>query len=429
MSNNICLFEDDNFEDLYPLSLTRPLYEIRLGMMSLRERLERLYPQGELFLLCREYLAEYLKNSLPQAKVMEVERLKREGALLINGRALPSSKKLSGDIPIKGEEELGLKGDIPVYARLSGEKIKALGELNIIPKSELLKLKGKIKTKDIEIELINYPWDLIRLNGKTLIEDFSSCPGQAGISGYLDERAVLYGEKARLHLSKESRVEAGVIINLEDGPVYIGEKAKVRPPTIIDGPCYIGPGTIIDGAKIRSETSIGQVCRIGGEVEASIIHGYTNKHHDGFLGHAYLGEWVNLGAMATNSDLKNNYGDVRVYVRGEFRKSGEIKLGSFIGDYSKLGIGTLLNTGAVVGVGCNIFGGGTIPPKFIPSFCWGDGKEFAEYALERCIKDAETIMGRRKIKQSEAHRKIMRYVHEITEPERKKVIAGHEQAI
>jgi len=175
------------------------------------------------------------------------------------------------------------------------------------------------------------------------------------------------------------------------------------------------------GAKIYGGTSVGEMCKVGGEVEGTIIHGYTNKQHDGFLGHSYIGKRVNLGAGTNNSDLKNNYGRVKVFVDGDFVDSGRMFVGLTMGDHSTTGIHTMFNTGSVVGVCCNVFGAG-FPPKFIPSFSWGGGKEFSEYDLPKGIETARRMMARRQVEMGKSYEKMLRDVYRKTAEYRKRFL-------
>jgi UDP-N-acetylglucosamine diphosphorylase / glucose-1-phosphate thymidylyltransferase / UDP-N-acetylgalactosamine diphosphorylase / glucosamine-1-phosphate N-acetyltransferase / galactosamine-1-phosphate N-acetyltransferase len=185
----------------------------------------------------------------------------------------------------------------------------------------------------------------------------------------------------------------------------------------------VGPGALIASARVRGETSIGPVCRIGGEVEASIVQGYSNKHHDGFLGHSYLGEWVNIGAMTTTSDLKNTYGTIRVVLEGEGQlDSGTIKLGAFLADHVKLGIGLHLTGGSVIGIGSNIFGIHSAP-KTVPPFIWG-GEVFREYRIDGMVEVARKVMGRRKRALEPAYETVLRTVFAQTRPSRSTINVG-----
>ena len=180
----------------------------------------------------------------------------------------------------------------------------------------------------------------------------------------------------------------------------------------------MGNGSSIKiGAKIYEGTSIGEFCKVGGEVEESIIHSHSNKQHDGFLGHAYLGQWVNLGADTNNSDLKNNYGNVKVHVNGDLVDSGSMFVGLFMGDHSKAGINTMFNTGTSVGTMCNVFGSG-FPPKYIPSFSWGGAEKMVEHDLSKAVETARQVMARRKKKLTAEHEKVFRYLFERTRERR-----------
>jgi UDP-N-acetylglucosamine diphosphorylase/glucosamine-1-phosphate N-acetyltransferase len=191
------------------------------------------------------------------------------------------------------------------------------------------------------------------------------------------------------------------------------------PQSTIAGPTYIGKGSTIKvGAKIYAGTSIGEVCKVGGEVEESIMHSYSNKQHDGFLGHAYVGMWVNLGAGTSNSDLKNDYGIVRVEIGGETIDTGSMYVGATIGDHSKTGILTALNTGTIVGTGCNLYGA-VLHDKFVPSFTWGEGGAYVEYRLEKFLRVARSVMARRKMELSTAEESMLREAFSLTADERK----------
>jgi UDP-N-acetylglucosamine diphosphorylase / glucose-1-phosphate thymidylyltransferase / UDP-N-acetylgalactosamine diphosphorylase / glucosamine-1-phosphate N-acetyltransferase / galactosamine-1-phosphate N-acetyltransferase len=215
-----------------------------------------------------------------------------------------------------------------------------------------------------------------------------------------------------------------VVIDAANGPVYIDEGAEVHPFTRIEGPCYIGRKSILLGAKCREGNSIGPTCRIGGEVEESIIQGYSNKYHDGFLGHAYVGEWVNLGALTTNSDLKNDYSSVSVILDGKRPIStGSTKVGSLIGDHTKTSIGTLLNTGAYVGAMALIAATGKPLPKFIPSFAWFlEGVVTKGFGKRSLYDTARTAAGRRKRQFTAAQEAMWDEIFDLTAPERNEAI-------
>jgi UDP-N-acetylglucosamine diphosphorylase/glucosamine-1-phosphate N-acetyltransferase len=208
------------------------------------------------------------------------------------------------------------------------------------------------------------------------------------------------------------------VLDAEDGPIFIDEGATIMANASLQGPLFVGAkSTIKMGAKIYEGTSIGPVCKVGGEVEESIFHAYSNKQHEGFLGHAYLGEWVNLGADTNNSDLKNNYGTVRVHIDGKTIDSGLLFVGLFMGDHAKSGINTMFNTGTVVGVMSNVFGA-DYPDKLVPSFAWGGAASCETYACEKALQVARRVMARRNRELTKAQEAVLRQVFELTAHER-----------
>ena len=192
------------------------------------------------------------------------------------------------------------------------------------------------------------------------------------------------------------------------------------PNAVIEGPASIGDRTVVKvGAKIYHGTSIGRECKVGGEVEASIVQSYTNKQHDGFLGHSYLGSWVNIGADTNTSDLKNTYGSVKVQLELERIDTGMQFVGVMMGDHSKTGINVMFDSGTVVGVSCNVYGAG-LPPKFVPGFSWGDGKSLSVYDLEKGLETARRVLLRRDITMTDAYERLYRHVFAATRSSRKK---------
>jgi UDP-N-acetylglucosamine diphosphorylase/glucosamine-1-phosphate N-acetyltransferase len=276
------------------------------------------------------------------------------------------------------------------------------------------------RTEEVEVQLIEYPWDLVHQNGPQIDADWKLSGYHGQIEGHIYDGAILIN-RDEIFVGQGAKVKPGAILDAESGPVIIEPGATIFPNAAIEGPAFIGEKSLIKiGAKIYEGTSIGEVCKVGGEVEETIIHSYSNKQHDGFLGHSYLGMWVNLGADTNNSDLKNNYGNVKVYVDGEMVDSGSMFVGLTMGDHSKSGINTMFNTGTVVGVSCNVYGGG-FPPKFIPSFTWGGAEGLVEYRLDKALETARAVMSRRKIDLTSADEELMRGIFEATAKERAKL--------
>ena len=222
-----------------------------------------------------------------------------------------------------------------------------------------------------------------------------------------------------------------VVIDAEHGPVYIDEGAEIHPFTRIEGPCYIGKNSILLGAKCREGNSIGPFCRIGGELEESIIHGFSNKYHDGFIGHSYVGQWVNLGALTTNSDLKNDYSNVSVMLDGKTSiDTGSTKVGSLIGDHTKTSIGTLFNTGSYVGAMAIIMATGKPLPKFIPSFSWFiEGNVTKGFGRRSLYQTAEKATGRRNGQWTQAEQAMWDVIFEMTASPRKEAIRKGRRAM
>jgi len=288
----------------------------------------------------------------------------------------------------------------PLAGKPIGEIVAALAE--------------KLPTREIAVTLVDYPWNLVQHNPKALVQDFAAL-GKSGVEGKMHEMAAVVGDRQQLWVGPGAVVHPFVAIDLSNGPVVIDEGAEVHPHTRIEGPGYIGKKTIVVGGKIREGCSIGPVCRVGGEVEESIIHGYSNKYHDGFLGHAYVGEWVNLGALTTNSDLKNDYTGVKVRVRSALVDSEDTKVGSFIGDHTKTSIGTLFNTGTVVGCMVNCVAHGGLMPKYIPSCALViKGAITRGQTFQDILTTARTAMGRRKRELTEADQALLEHVRTIT---------------
>jgi UDP-N-acetylglucosamine diphosphorylase/glucosamine-1-phosphate N-acetyltransferase len=269
-----------------------------------------------------------------------------------------------------------------------------------------------------EFEFYDYLWDMVDLNGNEIGIDFVEQTKGINLGRMLGDARIdssariLSGEL--LYIAPDAEIAGGVVIDNREGPVYIDKGAKIGPLSFIEGPCYVGKNAQIFRGNIRAGCSFGPQCRVGGEVEASIFQGFTNKYHDGFMGHAYLGSWVNLGAMTTNSDLKNNYGPISVSLNGEIVDTGRMKIGSFIGDHTKTGIGTLLNTGISIGFSCNIYGGTLVTSREVPSFSWGDESGYAVYRIDKALEVARTVMDRRGEPLTVAHEKLFHSLFEMT---------------
>jgi UDP-N-acetylglucosamine diphosphorylase/glucosamine-1-phosphate N-acetyltransferase len=328
--------------------------------------------------------------------------------LAVNGRFLPSVDIIKNIGDLEGGEALVCDDFIVVYR--GNNKNEDL--LNLHSPEGYEKIRSSAKALNVDAEGFQYIWNLVEMNPRLIMEEFARFRELAAKKESYPYDVSIIGQ-ADIYIHDSVEIAPSVVIDASGGPVIIEEKTKIEPFSFIQGPCYIGPDCRIVGGRIRSGTSLGPTCRVGGEVEESIMLGYCNKYHEGFLGHAYLGEWVNLGALTTNSDLKNNYKEITADIGGENIQTGSIKVGSFIGDHTKTGIGTMLNTGINIGFSCNLYGAGLFPQKSIKSFSWGEPGNLQNYKLDKAIETAEISMGRRDIAFSQTHRKLFEDIHKL----------------
>lgn len=380
MSAALYVFDDHVTRSWDPLHLTRPGGELLFGALLLRERAEDYWK-----VKCRGHVSSESLSGFSEP-----------GSPPVVG---PSG--ISSDSPrlfqVARAALAGLPPDLP------GEKATLFLEGNVVgwflpagasspPPHAFLSpepLEGSLRL-EVSGRLLREPWNLMAENPEQLREDIPRLfPGYAADD--LPGCHIL--GNGLVSLGTDVEVEPGSVFDVRKGPIRLSDGVVVRTQTRLEGPAFVGPGTTLLGGAL-SEVSLGPACKIRGEVESTVVLGFTNKAHDGFLGHSYLGRWINLGAMTTNSDLKNNYGPVRVGGFDGPRDTGLRKVGCLLGDHVKTGIGTMLNTGTVVGTGSNIFGG-RMPPTYVPPFSWGSGQELSEYKLEKFLEVAETVMGRR----------------------------------
>ncbi|MGQ9596512.1 MAG: putative sugar nucleotidyl transferase [Thermoproteota archaeon] len=416
-----CIFEDEKYDMLYPLTLTRATFELRCGTMIIFERIRRILGVDTVFFL-RDYLAPVFKERFGNMIVNDMRSLDNDDVIFINGRWLPKPDQHFED----DEVVVTSKEDI-VYLKAKKNTVRRVLSEDIGKTME--NLRSELSVKEVETRMMGYPWDLIKYNHEMLEEDFEAYRSRKEGLAALDPRVAVVGERDMLYVSRTAQIHPFAVLDTTSGPIIIEDDARIYPFSRLEGPCYIGRDSWVVRGNIREDTSIGPVCRVGGEVEASVISGYSNKYHTGFLGHSYVGEWVNIGALTTNSDLKNDYSTVDVYVKGKLLDTGDIKIGSFIGDHTKFGIGCLLNTGTVVGVACVILGGDVLP-KHIPSFCWyADGRLRKGSGLRRTVEAERRVMSRRKVTMSDAYAKMLEKIYQDSKEERETLIRRSEMAL
>ena len=403
--------------NFYPLTLGRPLWELRIGMSSLAEKLAAKIQPDDTAYFVPDYMADVYRAQVEQP-VNDLTALDGNDLMLVN----PVVKAESFKVPAKGASEIGLdEQGMVIYARINKDDVKRLASGDI--ETFIASAKAKLTNVSCKLPVWNYVWDLVLANGEQITAEFAAA-GQTGVEGTLEQPVAIRGSKKDVYVAPGVTVHPMVTIDAEHGPVYIDERAEIHPFSRIEGPCYIGKDSILLGAKCREGNSIGPCCRIGGEVEESIIHGYSNKYHDGFLGHSYVGEWVNLGAQTSNSDLKNDYSNVSVMLDGQRSiDTGSNKVGSLIGDHVKTSIGTLLNTGSYLGAMALIMATGKPLPKHIPSFGWFiEGIVTKGFGKGRLYETAKTAMSRRKCEWTPAMETMWNAIFEMTAPVRKKAI-------
>lgn len=376
--------------NFFPLALSRPIWDLRCGMTSLAEKLIAKAGARDVAGFVPPYLAEAYREQ-SNWPINDAASLADDDLLLVNARV----KVDELDIQPTGTSEAAFdtNGEC-LFARIAKADLDRLNTDSI--EALVDSAREGLPRSDTSPATWNYTWELVLANADQLTKDFAAA-GRSGNEGAVEHPSSIRGSQNDVYIAPGARLHPMVVIDAEHGPVYIDEGAEIHSFSRIEGPCYVGKKSILLGAKCREGNSIGPVCRIGGEVEESIVQGYSNKYHDGFLGHAYVGEWVNLGALTTNSDLKNDYSSVSVTLDGKTPiDTGSNKVGSLIGDHTKTSIGTLFNTGSYVGAMTLIVATGKPLPKFLPSFGWFvEGYVSKGFGRGKLYSTAATAMGRR----------------------------------
>lgn len=401
----VVLYEDGQHRSFGPLTCLRPVFALRCGALCLHEKLERRRRGWRVLLLPRPALAAVFSEQFPERGV---SGLADEPTVLLSARAVPDEPLLKALEAASGETIFVASG-VPVGARVERNvrdrveaRARAGGDVGAL---------GLSATTDVPARVVSYPWDLVRLTADEITADAAVIGGMGEVRGSVHPGAHLV-EPGRIAIGDGSTVAAGAVIDATAGPVLIGAGAVVMANAVVIGPAAIGDRSSVKaGARIYGGTSVGPACKVGGEVEGSVFQSHANKQHDGFLGHSYLGSWVNIGAATDNSDLKNNYGSVRVEIDGEVRDTGLAFVGATIGDHTKTAIGTKLNTGTVVGIFCSVLSTG-FPPRHIPAFSWGGPGGFALHEIDRALDTARRVMARRGEKLTPAAEALIRGVYE-----------------
>ena len=407
------IFEDQNFDSFYPISLTRPVWEILAGTYSFRQRLEKFIRKNfkvksDLYFFSRDFLVPYYQERYPQLKINDYSIFKEnnqdEEFLFINATSFPEkffSNLTSGTILTKK--------NIPLIARIRlkdlNPKLKSISKIILTAKSRQQKARHNI-TK------IDYLYELISRNKEIIAQDFSTFTKKNKSNSTINFQII--GPKKNLHLEDKVEIAPQVVFDLTSGPIIIKKGTKIAPFTFIEGPVFIAENCLLLGPKIKGGTSIGPNCRLGGEIEQSIFQGFSNKYHDGFIGNSFVGEWVNLGALTTNSDLRNDYGPVKLSLPNKIIETKTHKLGCFIGDFTKTSIGTLINTGTIIGPGGMLANPGMLTPYHLPPF-----SEYRNLELKKIVdfkkfeKTAFLMTSRREVLFSSKYKALLKYLFKL----------------
>ena len=388
---NYILFDGSARNQLLPFTFTRPVAELRIGILTIREKWERI-----LQTTTSTVTEDYLSHKWPMVEMYE--------NIMINASFLPTPEFLVQIQNLKPNHAIFYEEDVVAFYSFEEQEI----DFNAFTQ---LELQG-------DAFQIAHTWDIFSKNGDALLADFElltknresePIPGSNNIIGL-----------ENIFMEVGAKVEFATL-NASTGPIYIGADSEIMEGSLIRGPFALCENSTLKmGAKIYGPTTVGPFSRIGGEVNNSVIFGHSNKGHEGFLGNSVLGEWCNLGADTNNSNLKNNYAEVRLWDYGTegFAKTGLQFCGLMMGDHSKCGINTMFNTGTVVGVSTNIFGTGFLR-NFIPSFSWGGSSGMTTYKTEKAFEVAKIVMNRRQIEFLEVDRAILEHIFEETKKWRK----------
>ncbi len=390
---NLILFDcHKTRENLFPLTHTRPVADIRVGILTIREKWEKLLNQNS-----HSLTEEYLLDKFPGVN-------NPSPALYINGAFLPDEKLLAAIQKLGALQSLVCQGE-PMAFKTDKHHLNYENFEAIVKGFTPVEYSGTAQS-------VQNLWDIFKLNGDALKADFAMLTAGRKSQPFSATNQLI-GKVENVFLEPGAVVECS-ILNTTNGPVYVGKDAEIMEGCAIRGPFAMGEHAVLKMlAKVYGATTLGPHCKAGGELNNVVFFSYSNKAHDGFLGNSVIGEWCNIGADTNNSNLKNNYGEVEIfnYREGKATNTGLVFCGLFMADHAKSGINTMFNTGTVVGVSANVFGG-DFPPKFIPSFSWGNSRWLRTYELDKSLEVATKMMERRDIKLTEADIKILKTVFE-----------------
>ncbi|MBU0517998.1 hypothetical protein KKA00_01575 [bacterium] len=394
MTDTVILYEDDAAISLEPISLTRPVWDLRCGIRCLSDKIISHFPNASIYGITRDYLRPASKIPLPPDNISE-DVLCISGACLAGVKFTEIEKLQPGEAAVNRARIVAFRGKAPAgwqagtFLTLEGFQI--------------------VEVSDNVCRSLQYTWDLVNAMNDENAREARQLFKLGTVDGHLMRSVTLINE-SEIYIGSGAQVSPQVLLDASHGPIVIDEGVKIGANSVIEGPTVIGLKSQVKPLTHIRGSCLGEQCRVGGEVSVSIIQGYTNKQHGGFLGHSFLGEWCNLGSGTETSNLKNNYTPVKVQVGDKLIDSGTLFVGLTMGDHSKTAIGTVLNTGTVVGVGCIVFGAG-FPPRNIPSFHWGGAEKLTRYHLKPTIETAQQVMHRRDRALTDNDREILTWIY------------------
>jgi UDP-N-acetylglucosamine diphosphorylase/glucosamine-1-phosphate N-acetyltransferase len=392
---NFILFDDERYANFLPLTYTRPVAEIRCGILTIQEKWEHIVG-----IKLHYKTMDYLQEKFPFQTTAD--------NVFINSGLFPSKSLTEAILNLKSGDCL-IKENTLLAARMNEESAKQFDIANTV-----LNAHNIIFQDDIMV--LNNLWDIFSLNDRAIRDDFQRLT-QGRTSQPISSTNQVIGDQ--LFIEEGAKVECSMI-NTSTGPVYIGRDAEIMEGCMVRGPFALGSHAVLKmGAKVYGATTLGEGCKVGGEVNNVVFFANSSKAHDGFVGNAVIGEWCNIGADSNNSNLKNNYEEVKLWSesKNSFVKTGLQFCGLIMGDHSKCGINTMFNTGTVVGVSCNIYGAG-FPRNFVPSFSWGSAAGFTEYQINKAANTAARVFARRNLEFDAAELRLFQKVYLLTAEQR-----------
>lgn len=394
----LCFFSDRKSKNFLPLTLTRPVFDLRLGILTIQEKWEKYLNTQFTAGIYEEYLSSVFKSH-------QID--KEQICIWVNSRYLPTND-LVNTIKSLANGECLVQNDEIIAANIDGNRSISMYNNKDFGVDELTKVEYSLETKSI-----TFFWDLLSLNGEGISSDLQFFNYNPIGDSRLNKDSI-FRNAENIFISDSAKIEPGCIFIADNGPIFIGDNSTIEAGSIVKGPVAICKGaTIKMRARIYDSTTIGPFSKVGGEVSNSIFHSYSNKAHDGFVGNSLIGQWCNFGADTNTSNLKNNYAEVKIFdwtSKVEYEKGFQF-FGTIFGDHSKTAINTVLNTGTTCGVSSNIFSLG-FPPKYIPSFLWMGQEKTLPHDFEKAISAMRAMMKRRDVELSDNYIEMMKYIAE-----------------